>query len=140
MRRFYLFGISLLAVAACVPQPSPPPGSTAAQVGSTANTTAAFDGDYGGAAVVKNMSTGRSTVECPDTIGSPYLIIRSGFAQFQGASPVFEGYVTPQGGLTMQGLRGQTFQGQIDPNFVVRGWVTGPTCTYALLWYRQKTV
>ena len=138
MKRLSLVGISLLAVAACAPQPSPP-ASTAAQVGSASNTTAAFDGDYGGAAVVKNMSTGRSTVECPDTIGSPYLIIRSGFAQFQGASPVFEGYVTPQGGLTLQGLSGQTFQGQIDPNFVVRGWVTGPTCTYALLWTRQKT-
>jgi hypothetical protein len=138
MKRFYLLGISLLVVAACAPQPSPP-ASTAAQVGSAANTSAAFDGDYGGAAAVKNMSTGRNTLECPDSISSPYLIIQNGRARFQGASAVFEGYVTPQGGLTLQGLSGQTFQGQIDPNFVVRGWVTGPTCTYALLWTRQKT-
>ena len=140
MKQLFLLSVSLLAISACAPQPSPPPASTAAQVGSAANTTAAFDGDYGGAAAVKKMSAGRNTPECPDTISAPYLIIRNGFAQFQGASPVFEGYVTPQGGLTMQGLRGQTFQGQIDPNFVVRGWVTGPNCTYALLWTRQKTL
>ena len=140
MKQLFLLSVLLLAISACAPQPSPPPGSMAAQVGSTANTTAAFDGDYGGA-IVKNMSTGeRATVECPDTIGSVSLIIRNGFAKLQGASAVLDGYVTPQGGLTLQGLSGRTFQGQIDPNFVVRGWVTGPTCTYALLWDRQKTV
>jgi hypothetical protein len=83
------------------------------------------------------MSAGRTTLECPDYRVAPALTIRNGVAQFQTANLKFQGYVTPQGALTMQAERGQTFQGQIDPYFVLKGRVTG-NCVYDASWQRTK--
>jgi hypothetical protein len=66
------------------------------------------------------------TPGCPDYIRTVGLTIRNGFAQFQGAALTFQGYVNPQGELSMVSQAGQTFQGQIDPNFVLTGRATGP--------------
>ena len=134
MKRLLLLGVSLIAVSACVPQAPPPPAvaqPAASSVGSPANTTKAFDGDYDGA-YAKNMTPG-----CPDLTVAPFgLVIRNGFAQFQGAGLTFQGYVNPQGALSMVSQGGQTFQGQIDPNFVLTGQAAGPNCTYNLAWRR----
>ena len=147
MKRLYLLGISLLAVSACAPQPpqpaAPPLAATGSAAGSATNTTRAFDGYYGNA-VARNVNPG-----CPDFVTGHNLTIRNGLATFQGAAPAsgtgipgtgtlnFQGYVNPQGGLAMVSQTGgQTFQGQIDPNFVLMGRATGPNCTYDLVWRR----
>ena len=142
MKRLCLLGISLLAISACASQTYPPPAAVpaaqpaASSVGSQANTTNAFDGDYG-SAVAKNVTPG-----CPNFLNAPFgLVIRNGFAQFQGsglqgAGLTFQGYVNPQGQLSMISQQGQTFQGQIDPNFVLTGRGAGPNCAYDLTWNR----
>ena len=84
------------------------------------------------------MSAGSTTLDCPNYRVAPALTIRNGLAQFQTGAGTFQGYVTPQGGLTMQSERGQTFQGQIDPYYVVTGRATGPSCIYDASWKRSK--
>jgi hypothetical protein len=143
MKQLLLLGVSLIAVSACAMQQPPPPPPAMAQpaaasaVGSASNTTTAFDGDYG-SAYAKNMTPG-----CPSNFQiAPYgLVIRNGFAQFQasgaqGAGLTFQGYVNPQGALSMVSQSGQTFQGQISPNFVLTGRGAGPNCAYDLTWNR----
>jgi hypothetical protein len=141
MKQLLLLGVSLIAVSACAPQQPPPPAmaqpAAASSVGSPTNTTRAFDGDYG-SAYAKNMTAG-----CPNNIQiAPYgLVIRNGFAQFQGsglqgAGLTFQGYVNPQGALSMVSQSGPTFQGQISPNFVLTGRAAGPNCAYELTWNR----
>jgi hypothetical protein len=139
MKRLCVLGISLLAISACAPQTytTPAAAPAASSVGSASNTTTAFDGDYG-SAYAKNMTPG-----CPNNMQvAPYgLVIRNGFAQFQGsglggAGLTFQGYVNPQGALAMVSQGGPTFQGQIDPNFVLTGRATGPNCAYDLAWNR----
>jgi hypothetical protein len=137
MKQLLLLGVSLIAVSACTMQQSPPPPpamtqpAAASSVGSASNTTTAFDGDYG-SAYAKGMTPG-----CPNLTVAPFgLVIRNGFAQFQGAALTFQGYVNPQGALSMVSQGGQTFQGQIDPNFVLTGQAAGPNCTYNLAWRR----
>jgi hypothetical protein len=72
------------------------------------------------------------------------LTIRNGFVQFQAATLTsgltFQGYVNPQGGLSMISQQGQTFQGQFDPNFVLTGRATGPNCVYEASWSRISTL
>ena len=147
MKRLYLLGISLLAVSACVPQvpqpAAPPLAATGFAAGSATNTTRAFDGYYGNA-VARNVNPG-----CPDFVTGHNLTIRNGLATFQSAAPAsgtgipatgtlnFQGYVNPQGGLAMVSQTGgQTFQGQIDPNFVLTGRAAGPNCIYDASWTR----
>ena len=147
MKRLYLLGISLLAVSACVPQvpqpAAPPLAATGLAAGSATNTTRAFDGNYGNA-VARNVNPG-----CPDFVTGQNLTIRNGLATFQAAAPAtgtgipatgtlnFQGYVNPQGGLAMVSQTGgQTFQGQIDPNFVLTGRASGPNCLYDASWTR----
>lgn len=145
MKQLLLLGVSLFAVSACAPQPYPPPpasqASMAQQVayaaGSPSNTTRAFDGAYDGN-FVQNMSAGRTTLDCPNMGVAPALIIRNGLAQVQTSVGTFQGYVTPQGALAMQSDHGQTFQGQIDPYFVLTGRTTGPNCVYDASWKRSK--
>jgi hypothetical protein len=149
MKQLVLLGISLLAVSACTPQSAPPPSAApapapaslaqqaSAPAGSPSNTTRAFDGAYDGS-FVQNMSAGRTTLDCPNYRVAPALTIRNGLAQFQTGAGAFQGYVTPQGALTMQGERGQVFQGQIDPYYVVTGQATGPNCIYDASWKRSK--
>ena len=138
MKQFLLLGISILVVSACAPHAPPPPAAPAAMVqpvpGSTAYTTTAFDGDYGNA-VAKSMTPG-----CPDIIAATGLTIKNGFVQFRGANLTFYGYINPQGGLSLTTQQGQTFQGRIDPNFVLTGRATGPNCVYDASWSRIRAV
>ena len=139
-----LLGIPLLAISACTPQPSQPAGPTTSPAvqqvgypaGSPSNTTPAFDGAYDGQ-FINNLSVGKTTLECPNLSVAPALQIRNGLAQFKAVVGTFQGYITPQGALTMQGERGQTFQGQIDPYYVLTGRVTG-NCIYDTSWKRSK--
>jgi hypothetical protein len=139
MKRLFLLGIPLLAVSACAPQPSPPPAAVAAAapyaLGSAANTTTAFDGNYG-AVIVRQVSPG-----CADPRFSDVnLTIHNGLAQAQGLGLTFQGYVTPQGALAMQSDRGQTFQGQIGPTFVLTGRAQGPNCIWDVNWNRVRAL
>ena len=137
MKRLFLVGISLLAVSACVPPAAPPPAAPApmAQAGRTVpgsptNTTTAFDGRY------SNLVVTAKTSGCPDLPLPPYFDISNGRAYMQGYNLTLQGYVTPQGALTMTSGLGQTFEGQIDPRFVLRGRVSGPNCAYDMTWTR----
>jgi len=149
MKRLYLFGISLLAVSACVPQApqpaAPPLAATGLAAGSPTNTTTAFDGYYGHA-VARGLSPG-----CPDYVTGHELTIRDGLATFHtntvpatgsgipATGPLnFQGYVNPQGGLAMVSQQGQTFQGQIDSNFVLTGRASGPNCLYDATFNRMR--
>jgi hypothetical protein len=137
MKRLCLLGILLLAVAACVPQPAPPPAVAAAPyaVGSAANTTTAFDGNYG-TVIVNRVSPGCANPSFPNV----FLTIQNGLAQAQSPNLTFQGYVTPQGALTMQSQLGQTFQGQISPNFVVTGRAQGPNCVWDVTFNRVRAL
>jgi len=71
------------------------------------------------------------------------MTIRNGLATFQSGDLAtgnlnFQGYVNPQGGLSMVSQQGQTFQGQIDSNFVLTGRATGPNCVYDVSWSRKQ--
>jgi hypothetical protein len=135
MKPLFLLSVSLLAISACAPQPAPPaPGLAPPQgtySGSPANTTTAFDGRYGNLVV-----TAKTPSSCPDLPLPPYFVINNGFALMQGYNLSFQGFVTPQGALNMPSSFGQTFQGQIDPQFVLRGRVAGPNCAYDMTWSR----
>ena len=152
MKRLCMLGISLLAISACVPQvpqpAAPPLAATGFAAGSAANTTRAFDGYYGNA-VARNVNPG-----CPDFVTGQNLTIRNGLATFQSAAPAtgpgipatgtlnFQGYVNPQGQLTMVSQQGQTVQGQIDSNFVFTGRSTSPitNCVYDATWNRVQAL
>jgi len=135
MKHLFLLSVSLLAISACAPQPAPPaPGLAPPQgaySGSPTNTTTAFDGRYGNLVV-----TAKTPSSCPDLPLPPYFVINNGFALMQGYNLSFQGFVTPQGALNMPSSFGQTFQGQIDPQFVLRGRVAGPNCAYDMTWSR----
>ena len=68
MKQFVLAGLSILAVAACTPQPSPQAGAGTQPIpasyagGSASNTTSAFDGTYAGVAT-QNISKGNTLDE-----------------------------------------------------------------------------
>jgi hypothetical protein len=140
MKPLFLLGVSLLAISACAPQPAPPPPAMAQPSGvpapgSPSNTTRAFDGNYANA-IARNVTAG-----CPDFVTGRALTIRNGLATFQSGVLAtgtlnFQGYVNPQGQLAMVSQQGQTFQGQIDPNFVLTGRATGPNCVYDATWTR----
>ena len=142
MKQLFLLSVSLFAISACVPQPAPPPPAVAQPAGapatgSPANTTRAFDGYYGNA-FARNVTPG-----CPDFVTGNALTIRNGLATFYSGVLAtgtlnFQGYVTPQGQLTMVSQQGQTFQGQINPNFVLTGRATGPNCVYDASWSRLQ--
>ena len=143
--------VSVLALAACTTQSPPPPTTVAASaspvltpasyaLGSAASTTAAFDGTYTFTAV-RNISRGGALRDpgegqtCPDYTASP-LVISKGLAQFDVRNIRFQGYVTPQGSLAMSTGVGQKFVGQIDPQGVIKGSVTGG-CAYDASWQRS---
>ena len=146
MKQFLLLGISILAVSACAPQAPPPPAAavSAAQSapGSPTNTTTSFDGIYT-QGVIQNASAsaGKSLSECPNFVGAQAVIIRKGLAQLRvnngRVNATFQGYVSPDGTLAMQSEIGQTFQGQIDPNYVLRARTVG-SCVYDGAWKRTS--
>jgi hypothetical protein len=136
MKRFLLLGISLLAVAACAPQAAPPPPEPIAArpyaAGSAANTTTAFDGNWGPVTVT------RTSVGCSDvTYHRSHLTIQNGLAQIHDPSLGgirLQGYVTPQGTLTMQSNTGQSFEGQFNASNALVGQARGPDCVWDVTW------
>ena len=136
MKRLFLLGIPLLAVSACAPQAAPPPPAPVAApyaAWSAANTTTAYDGNWG------PVTVRQTSVGCSDpTYSRANLTIQNGLAQAHSSSLgiTLQGYVTPQGALTMQSDTGQTFQGQINANNVLLGTAKGPNCTWDVTWSR----
>jgi len=110
---------------------APAPGSP------TNTTTTAFDGTYDGS-FVQSVTPGSPTAQCPNIRVAPVLTIRNGAARFAALNLTFQGYVTPQGVLTMQSEGGRTFEGKIDPNFVLKGRVSG-NCIYDATWTKHQS-
>ena len=146
MKQFLLLGISILAVSACAPQAPAPPAAAASAAqsapGSPTNTTTIFDGEYT-QGVIQNASAsaGKSLSECPNLVEAQAVTIRKGLAQLRvnngRVNSMFQGYVSPDGTLAMQSEIGQTFQGQIDPNYVLRARTVG-NCVYDAAWKRTS--
>ena len=67
---------------------------------------------------------------------APHLTIENGVARFAALDITYQGYVTPQGEVRMQSPAGQTFVGQIDPYYTLRGQTTG-ACVYNAVWHRE---
>ena len=150
MRESVLVSISLLALAACVPQPSPParaspeplrPAVYAAR--SPSNTTSAFDGTYAspGPQTINKPNElegagGNAPIYCPDLGPLPPVTIQNGLAQFQTLDYTLQGYVTRQGHLKMDSVYSQTIDGQIDNEGVFRAQGLGG-CAYAATWRRS---
>jgi len=143
----------VLAFVGCVAQQPPPPTTAATApaqavtpttyaAGSAQNTTTAFDGTYTFTSV-QNISRGGGSLrpegegfKCPDYTAS-HITISGGLAQFDVRNTIlFQGYVTPQGILTMRTGVGQQFDGQIDPQGMIHGRVTGG-CAYEATWHRS---
>jgi len=137
MKQLFLMGISLLALAACAPQQPPPPAATmpppSYAAGSPPATTTFYDGTYVGS-FTQNLSASGS--QCPNFPVAPALAIRNGTARFAALDLEYQGYVTPQGDVTMQTPAGQTFVGHIDPYYKLTGQTTG-RCVYDATWQRQ---
>ena len=136
MKRFFLLGVSGLAVAACAPQQPPPPTAAAAPsyaAASSSNTTTFYDGTYIGS-FAQNMSASGSG--CPNIPVAPALTINNGLARFAALDLTYQGYVTPQGDVNMTTPAGQTFVGHIDPYYVLTGQTTGK-CVYNATWQRK---
>ena len=136
MKRSFLLGVSGLAVAACAPQQPPPPPAAAAPsyaAASPSNTTTFYDGTYIGS-FVQNMSASGSG--CPNIPVAPALTINNGVARFAALDLTYQGYVTPQGDVTMQTPADQTLTGHIDPYYKLTGQTTG-RCVYNAVWQRQ---
>ena len=121
MKQVSTVGFLVLLVSACTPQ-APPPA-----------TTTAFDGHYEKPVIVAKSQG------CPDLGNLPYVSISNGLAQLQ-ALPMFyfQGKVTSQGTLSMRSSAGQTFEGQIDPHFVLNADLSGPSCSYHVTWTRAN--
>jgi hypothetical protein len=132
MKQSFLLGISLIAISACTPQP-PPPTAVAPPGQQPASATTFYDGTYEGS-FAQNVSAPGS--QCPNYRVAPVLTINNGVARFAALDLSFQGYVTPQGDLRMQAPTGQTFVGQIDPYYVLRGRVAG-NCVYDATWQRK---
>src|SRR6516164_11638164 len=153
-----LLSASVLALAACAPQqpppptamappPSPPPPTTATTVvapttaaapsyaaASPPATTTYYDGTYIGSFTQNQSASGSG---CPNFPAAPALTIHNGVAQFAALDVTYQGYVTPQGDVTMQSPSGQTLTGHIDPQYVLRGHTTG-RCVYDASWQRKE--
>lgn len=131
MQRFFLLCVLVLAIAACAPQQPPPP--TMAATEGQLQTTIYYDGTYIGS-FTENLSASGSN--CPDLPVAPALTIQNGVARFAALDLAYQGYVTPQGDVRMQTPSGQTFVGQMDPYYVLRGQTTG-ACVYNAIWQRK---
>jgi len=132
MKQLTLLGMSLIAISACTPQP-PPPTAVVPAAQQPASATTFYDGTYDGS-FAQDVSAPGS--QCPNYRVAPVLTINNGVARFAALDLNFQGYVTPQGELKMQTPTGQTFVGQIDPYYVLRGRVTG-NCVYDATWQRK---
>ena len=158
MKRLFVLGISLVAVAACAPPQPPPPTATApppnpppptaatavvapttaaapgTSAGSPTVTTTYYDGTYIGSFTQNQSASGSG---CPNFPVAPALTIHNGVAQFAALDVTYQGYVTPQGDVRMQSPSGQTLVGHIDPQYVLTGQTTG-RCIYNATWQRKE--
>ena len=105
MKQPVLVGLSLLALAACTPQPSPQAGAGTQPIipaayagGSPSNTTSAFDGTYTGVSTQNiskgntlDVAGGNAPIVCQDYGVPPPLTIHNGLAQFQLLNYTFQG-------------------------------------------------
>ena len=151
MKQSVLAGLSILALAACTPQPSPQAGAgaqptrpTAYAAGSPSNTTSAFDGTYPGVSSQNiskgntlDVAGGNAPIVCQDYGVPPPLTIHNGLAQFQLLNYTFQGYVTPQGHLKMSAGYGQTVEGQINSQAVFTAQGVG-SCAYNATWRKSS--
>jgi hypothetical protein len=151
MKRAGLVWFSLLPLAACTPQPSPPasagaqttiPASYAA--GSASNTTSAFDGMYTFVSIQNiskgnelDVAGGNAPITCQNYSNLSPITIQSGPAQFQLLGYTFQGYVTPQGHLRMGSGYGQGIEGQINNQGVFNAQGLG-ACAYNATWRRSS--
>jgi len=160
MKRLFPLCISLVAASACTPQsPFSPFAGTSPSVQVavaaapahpilSANTTSAYDGTYAGVAI-ENVSAGNAMAEAGEGLSTcvnygapPALTISKGLAQVQAFNHTFEGYVTPQGALTMRTGHGEKFEGQIgqiNNQYVLTGRMVG-LCTYNLSWQQSNLI
>ena len=151
MKHSVLVGLSVLPLATCTPQPSQPNGAgtqpiipAAYAAGSPGNTTNGFDGTYTGGTIQNirqgkelNAAGGNALVYCPNNGTAPPVTVHNGLAQFQALNLyTFQGYVTPQGHLKMDSGKGQTIEGQIDDQGVLRARGLG-ACVYDATWLRS---
>ena len=155
MNRLALLSMSLLALAACAPQPPvtpvaaappaappppPPPAANAPGLGPSKNMHLTYDGTYVGVSAVNNSAgntwTSGGSQPCV-TEPAPRLTISHGRAQFPWQGFTLQGNVTPSGHLMMTSSFGQTFEGSIDTQSRITGQVTG-YCTYDLTWQKQS--
>jgi hypothetical protein len=148
MKRVILLGACAAALAGCAGQQSAPPATTGPQTptsyaaGSAANTTGAFDGTYIGTSIINKSSgsalpgAGEGSSSCHNYPTPPPVTIAHGLGQLDVLNLRFQGYVAPQGALAMRSGVGQRFEGQIDPQFVLRGRVIG-ACVYDASWRRS---
>ena len=128
MKRGLLAGFSLLTAVIWAALPN-----ALAQQGSATNTTNYFDGQYAGNLTVITPPAGGDISQCPNVRVAPSLIIKNGLAKFSVSDIIFQGYVTTDGFLYMRAPSGQTFVGQFDPYYGLKGRVTGK-CFYDATW------
>jgi hypothetical protein len=157
MKPLFPLCITFFAISACAPQSVSPPFAEASppvQVAlaspvvhpiSSANTTSAYDGTYAGVAI-EDVSAAGALAEGGDGLSScvnygapPVLTISNGLAQLQVDGIAFQGYVTPQGALTMRTGLGRKFEGRIDNQYVLKGQIM-ERCTYNLSWQRNGLI
>ena len=146
MKQSVLVGLSVLALAACTPQPSPQMGAGTRPItpaASPGNTASAFDGTYTRGTIQTitkpnelEVAGGNAPIYCPDYGPLPPVTIHNGLAQFQALNYTFQGYVTRQGHLKMDSGYGQTIDGQIDNEGVFGAQGLGG-CAYAATWRRS---
>jgi hypothetical protein len=150
MKQFVLAGLSILAVAACTPQPSPQAGAgtqptipASYATGSPSNTTNTFDGTYTFVAIQNNskgneldVAGGNAPITCQNYNNLSPLTIHNGLGQFQLLGYTFQGYVTPQGHLKMSSGYGQTIDGQINNQGLFNAQGLG-ACAYNATWRRS---
>ena len=149
MKQSLLVGLSILALAACTPQPAPQAGAgsqpTAASYasGSASNTTSTFDGTYAFVDIKNNskgneldVAGGNNPITCQNYSNLSPVTINSGLGQFQLLGYTFQGYVTPQGHLRMITGYGHTIDGQINNQGVYNAQGLG-ACAYNATWRRS---
>src|SRR5215813_8845135 len=150
MKHSFLLCLSVLAIGGCTAQqpPASAPGTTAVAptsyaAGSAANTTSAFDGTYIGRSITNASAgsalsnAGEGSASCPNYPIPPAVTISNGLAQIDVLNLKYQGYVTPQGSLAMRSGVGQKFEGQIDPQHVLKGRSIG-SCVYDVTWQRSN--
>jgi hypothetical protein len=105
-----------------------------------AQSAGAFDGVYQG--VSNTASGGGRNCSVLNAVPRP-LTIRNNVAQFDGqlkGTTTFQGYVTPQGELTMRDHLSNRAAGKVEPNGRATASITlggGGNCVLSVVWQKQ---